>query len=1061
MILTWHSPVFKFCIFFFAPISIFGFHNNNLINRNFELIGQRSGLSSNLICKILQDNEGFIWIGTGNTLTRYDGYEFREFNFNYFLLEQSTSMYIPKIIKDSKGLFWVTFSKFGLALFNPATLSEIQLPFAHITFQTKVNCVYESISGDYWIGTTDGLLKFSMLTNEYWHFRSNPKDKFTLAGNQVNCISEDKNHIIWIGTDRGVSLYFPDKNQFRSEYYTPGEEHCLSNNYVTGFLSETKEGVMWITTQWGLNRVKTDEIVRPDSHVGFKRYFLNSGFEFSPNIQMLIKDDLENYWLATNKGVVKLRFDAGGEIVGMKLFLTEKEFKNSIGLNKIFKIFTDSKNHIWAISGTINSGIFEYIPMEGRFIQHLKEFNGSAEINNLNFGDVFEDHSGNLWVGSDKGEILKLDLYQKPFEILHAQERVPNTLLSNDIYSIFEDNDNTLWIGSIKGLSKFNPHTGVFAHYVIGYGTESTIAGSIVGTIVPGNYNDLWIGYYDNKISRLDLETNKFVHYNNIPNSKLYFEGWSPRGILVDENGTLWIATLTSGVAKMARHANSFTFYKPTSDHYSISSEKAYCLFKEDSNTLWVGTMGGGLNKMNIDFGSFTSYKHNRMDTNSISSNEVRIIHRDRFGNFWIGTSFGLNRFCKKSGRFSKITTEDGLAGNIIKGILEDSQGYLWISTNNGLSRYSPGNQNIRNFTTDNGLPGNYFNDYAFYGNSDGKFYFGTSEGLLGFYPEQIKDNTFNPIPKITKLFVNHTIINPGDSINGRVLISNQISQTSELVLKHFENNLIFEFASLHYSVPSQNKIFYKLEGHSEQWKTILSPDRTLTLINLNRGKYKLRLKTSNPDGYWSKEEVCLAIVILSPWWKAWWFKILLILVIGAITFILYRIRSIRLGGTNKSHEGTGKERKKSLFYPDINTNIVTYLGDARQNLISRYMGSVNQATDEKSATSPDDKFLEKAIDIINKQMANPAFGFEELAKEIAMSKSQLYRKIKAVTGVSVNLFIRDVRLEKAAQLLSAESLQIAQVAVMVGFTNHSFFTKCFTAKYKISPKEYAERFSK
>lgn len=164
--------------------------------------------------------------------------------------------------------------------------------------------------------------------------------------------------------------------------------------------------------------------------------------------------------MATNKGVVRFRIGAGGDVIEMKSFLTERKYRNSTDMNKIFRLYVDSRNHIWAISSTINSGIFEYIHNEDRFVQHIQDISRTTGIKNLNFGDVFEDHSGNLWVGSDKGEILKLDLYQKPFEILHAKEGVSNALLTSDIYSIYEDKGKTLWIGTIEGLTKIKPEFG-------------------------------------------------------------------------------------------------------------------------------------------------------------------------------------------------------------------------------------------------------------------------------------------------------------------------------------------------------------------------------------------------------------------------------------------------------------------------------------------------------------------------------------------------------------------------------------------------------------------------
>jgi signal transduction histidine kinase/AraC-like DNA-binding protein len=130
---------------------------------------------------------------------------------------------------------------------------------------------------------------------------------------------------------------------------------------------------------------------------------------------------------------------------------------------------------------------------------------------------------------------------------------------------------------------------------------------------------------------------------------------------------------------------------------------------------------------------------------------------------------------------------------------------------------------------------------------------------------------------------------------------------------------------------------------------------------------------------------------------------------------------------------------------------------EQRRKLRERFIRDVNLSPKELAFTSADERFLEKALSIIENRMSDPLFGVGDLSKEINMSISSLYRKILALTGQSPIEFIRTFRLKRAANLLKQKYGNIAQITYEVGFNNPSYFARCFRQQYGVSPSEYAK----
>ena len=107
---------------------------------------------------------------------------------------------------------------------------------------------------------------------------------------------------------------------------------------------------------------------------------------------------------------------------------------------------------------------------------------------------------------------------------------------------------------------------------------------------------------------------------------------------------------------------------------------------------------------------------------------------------------------------------------------------------------------------------------------------------------------------------------------------------------------------------------------------------------------------------------------------------------------------------------------------------------------------------------SADEKFLVKVKETIQNRLADEQLGVESLAQDIGLSRVQLYRKITALTGISVNEMIRSFRLQKAAQLLEQDWGSISQITYEVGFSNPSYFSKCFKDHFGVMPSEYSTK---
>ena len=416
-----------------------------------------------------------------------------------------------------------------------------------------------------------------------------------------------------------------------------------------------------------------------------------------------------------------------------------------------------------------------------------------------------------------------------------------------------------------------------------------------------------------------------------------------------DSKKRLWIGT-GGGLDLYERNKNEFiNFTNRPSDLYSLSSNQVQsCIFEDRNGNLWIGTWNG-LNKIpasdlkNVftypDSVRFVRYRFQADVKNGLSDERIVSAYEDAKGNLWFGTyGGGLNLLTAdqqeiQDGKFIHYTIKDGLPSNIIYRIEPDDKGDLWLSTDNGLSMFNPEKKTFRNYDASDGLQGNQFFWGAGFKGKNGELYFGGTNGFNVFNPGQLKNN--NHIPPI--VITSFQIFNKPVGINEEGSpLKKSIMSTKEIELSYSQAVFSFEFAALDFTVPSKNHYAYMMEGFDDNW--IYSGNRRfVTYTNLDPGKYIFKVRGSNNDGVWNEKGTEIAITILPPLWRTWWFMTMAILLIGGIIVLIIYSRVKHL---------LEIERLRTKLAADLHDNIGSSLTEISilSEVISKKINTVDES---------------------------------------------------------------------------------------------------------------------
>lgn len=843
----------------------------------FDQISLEQGLSQSTVNAIVQDGQGFLWFGTQDGLNRYDGYT-------------------VTVFKHTRN--------------DSLTISD-----------NGIWSLARDTNGDVWIGTMrGGLSRYSVERGTFTHYRHDPDDPTTISEDNVTSVFLDSRGILWAGTlTRGLNRYDPQTGDFLHFEHNEHDSASLADNTVWT-IAEDAKGQLWIATWGGLCRYVPPESGSspgsPAASGSFVRYRHNVSNPASPssdNIRTLLVDRRQRLWIGTWGNGLDCFEPAAGTI---RHFAYAPNNPSSVSSNLILSLHEDAAGMIWV--GTNDAGLNLLDPATGIARRFTHDPSALHSLNNSIVCSLYEDQAGILWIGTGAGGVNCYDRLKNRFTHYHSRQNNPHDLSGNDVWALLEDRAGYLWIGTYgNGLNRFDRTTGTFTRFDHLAGKVHGLSHNNVLALCESRSGALWVGTEGGGLDRLDRTTGIFSHYRHDPHDAKTIAQDEITVLLEDRNGILCIGTNGSGFDRLDPSTGRVTHYPPDEKNPgALPAGSILSLLEDHEGMIWIGMYGGGLARLNPADNSMRLFTYDPAERNSINNATVLSLYEDSARTLWIGTyGGGLNRFDRRTNSWHHITETDGLPNDVIYGILPDRRGNLWLPTNKGLARYSPASGTVRVFDASDGLQGNEFNQGAYHRSRKGEIFVGGNNGFNAFFPDSIADNRNIPPVYLTSFRV----------FDRTIPLPRALSAMRSIELAHDQNSLSFEFVALNFTSPAKNHYAYKLEGLDDEWIQA-GTRRYVSYTNLDPGRYVLRVKGSNNDGIWNETGTTLAMRIVPPYWRTWWFRALAIAAIAGILFLMYRYRvnklleieRIRTSIATDLHDDIGSTLTEIALYSDV-----------------------------------------------------------------------------------------------------------------------------------------------
>ncbi|MGB2960616.1 MAG: two-component regulator propeller domain-containing protein [Bacteroidota bacterium] len=850
----------------------------------FDRISLEEGLSQSTVNTIVQDGQGFLWFGTQDGLNRYDGYTIR----------------VYKHMGSDSG-----------------SISD-----------NGIWSLCRDVTGDLWVGTMGGgLNRYSLEHDHFVHHMHDPLDSTSLSDNHVTAVFVDSKGNLWAGTlNAGLNRLDRSGDGFIRYMHNPVDSTTLSNNTVWS-ICEDRDGAIWVGTWGGLNRL--DPSV--ESSGRFVRYRSNPQDPkslSSDNVRSVTVDRDGVVWVGTWGGGLN-RFD--GDSGGFRRYSHEPPSPGSLRSDYILSLAVDRGNVLWV--GTGDGGLDRLERLSESFIHYQTDQANLHSLSDNIVCSIYEDMAGTLWIGTGAGGVNRYDWLKNRFSHYRDNRTDPADMSGNDVWAILEDSRGDLWIGTYgEGLNRLDRKRNRYTVYRHDPGDPHSLGQNSVLALCESRDGYLWVGTEGGGLNRLDPRTMKFRRYLH--------DSRDPGGIIHDEitviredrRGFLWVGTNGTGLERFDPSTEQFYHYFPDpASEGSLSSGTIMSIYEDRSGDIWIGTWGGGVHQYHWASDTFTRYRSVEGDSTGLNNNTVLSIYEDKSGVLWFGTQGGgLNRFDRSTGTFAYFTEADGVPNNVVYAILPDRHGNLWLSTNRGLSRFNPQAREFRNYDISDGLQGNEFNQGSFHLSRGGEMFVGGINGFNAFFPDSIRDNPDIPPVYLTEFRV----------FDKPVPLEYAISATHELELSYAQNFFSFEFVALNYSSPEKNEYAYKLDGLDKDW-IHAGTRRYASYTNLDPGAYVFRVKASNNDGLWNEDGIRIAVSITPPYWRTWWFALIVTASIMAVAILLYRLRvkklleieRIRASIATDLHDDIGSTLTEVALFSDVGLReLRSHSGDGRIN---------------------------------------------------------------------------------------------------------------------------------
>ena len=447
----------------------------------------KEGLPSDNLMDVVQDENGFIWIGSYEGLIRFDGVAFKVITKYTHPGFESTSARI--IHQSQQGDMWIGTNGEGVARFKDGTFSMYTtgdgLP------DNSIREIFHDRQGTVWVGTTGGLAR---LVSGSERFEAIPR----FENSMIEMVYQDRSGNIWIGPGEG-GLYLWSNGQISMPQSVQG-----LSDYVMLSMLEDRQGVIWVGTKdHGLFSIKNGKLTHYDETDGFDAKSVNG----------IWLGRLGSIWIGTDSGLFRYYLES------FSSYTETSGFAN----NLITALREDKEGNLWIT--TARGGLVKL--SDGKFLT----YSTPEGLVHKKVNSVIEDHNGVFWIGTDEG----LSLFR---DGKFQQNTVTETFKGIRIRHITQDKDGTVWLATYSRLGTVSYKDGRFESY----STEDGLSSNRCRVSLTDSRGNLWIGTSKglNRIS--SGEVTRYTRSNGMTNDYIMT-------VFEDASQTIWVGTDGGGIA--------------------------------------------------------------------------------------------------------------------------------------------------------------------------------------------------------------------------------------------------------------------------------------------------------------------------------------------------------------------------------------------------------------------------------------------------------------------------------------------------------------------------------
>ena len=775
----------------------------------------------------------------------------------------------------------------------------------------RINGIVQDKTGFLWVTTNNGLNRFDGVENR--QYTKQVGDSSSLSTNTILTQYCDSKNRLWFLTVNYLHRYNQKLDNFDRFLLSDKKESTRYGN--KGVIVEDKSGNIWIGT--------------PTNGLFCFNTLTNQCEKVTQKITSVssLHFDLEGtLWIGGDFGQL-INYNPKSKL--FRQFKVPDEIRRTIAEDFIWNIWQDS---LGIFNLMLSSGLFQFDPKNEKFSE-LSEWNKKVNYNNNTLRSIFVEKN-ELWIGTQGGGLYILDLASNKVAQYQSIYNNPGSLCNNSITSIVKDRSGVYWIGTNDGINKYDPTMQLFAHYQKDPENPNSLNYNFVSSFCESPDGNIWIGTFGQGISVYNRAHESFQAITASPGNKSSLVHNTIRALEPDKSGNIWIGT-TNGLSCYNLKRKEFTNYHPSKGKGSIPSDNILSLLVTKDNRLFVGSNGEGFSSCKIGQLATEGFQpvHPELEfinkakvrkmialengsvvcgslgngiiiltddrtenilpsqfSKSVDSDYINALCEDKDKNIWIGTWDGLFLMDSNHKIIKQFSTQNGMPSNETSGILDDSMGDIWVAGMNGLSHLSKiadTDYKITNYSSNNGLQGSYFTTYSTLKSSDGELYFGGFNGFNRFYPERIVPNQKVPGVIFTDLQVFNQSVPINKKVYGRILLTENISDTKLVTLDNQHKVIGFRFAALTTSQIEKVKFACLMKGVDPDWVYLDYNQRFKSYNNLPAGEYTFTVKACNADGIWDNEGTSIAINVLPPYWKTWWAYLLYGLLISGLLFLV------------------------------------------------------------------------------------------------------------------------------------------------------------------------------